>query len=214
MSPAKAIMYRFTAILPKIIVISSVLIVGTLLAVAAKAIVTWLMKTIGLGKGLKNIKADKMLKNAGINYTAGEFIAEIAFYLVISGSLLLATFEYKSAAVGIIAGTLLGIMPKVIIASLLLVLGTLLSVLASGFVKVVLANSGEIVNAESIAKAVKLAVMVLVIMGALRFLGIGVIFGPNARDILLGGVCLAAAIAVGLGAKEIVTKALSKITKE
>ena len=107
MSPAKAIMYRFTAILPKIIVISSVLIVGTLLAVAAKAIVTWLMKTIGLGKGLKNIKADKMLKNAGINYTAGEFIAEIAFYLVISGSLLLATFEYKSAAVGIIAGTLL-----------------------------------------------------------------------------------------------------------
>jgi len=31
---------------------------------------------------------------------------------------------------------------------------------------------------------------------------------------LLGGVCLAAAIAVGLGVKEIVTKALSKITKE
>jgi hypothetical protein len=105
--------------------------------------------------------------------------------------------------------TILGFLPRLLVAILILLVG----IGAARFLErsvLIGAVNRQLQQAHYLALAVKWLVLVLAAAMALEHVGVGGGLASLAVAIVLGGVMLAAALAVGLGARDTVARALER----
>lgn len=211
-TPARASFAKIGGYLPKLGGLLLILVIGALIAVGITALVGWLLKLIRLEEGAEKIKIPEVLEKGGIGLSLSGLITEIAFFLIIIVTLITA-LEFYGLATDPFTNQILSYIPHVIAAVFILILGILLAIFISGIIKLVGGNV-KLAQADTLGNIAKYAIIIVAGLIALKELGLGVILADKARDIILGGLVLAFALAFGLGAKERAGKFLDRMFKK
>jgi len=197
--------------LPKLVGLLVILVVGSLVAAGVVTLLRLFLNFIKLEKGVKKIKVPEILKKGGIGLSLSELLSEIAFFLIIIVTLIVA-LEYYGLVTAPFTTQILSCVPNVIAAVFILVLGMLVAILISGIITLVGGNV-KIAQSELLGNIAKYAIITVSGLLALRELNSGIVLADKSRDILFAGIVLALALAFGLGAKDRAGKLLDKIFK-
>ena len=194
--------------LPALVAMLLVLAGTLILAVAVRAL---------LRRGLARMGFDRRAREWGMttgrslarHHEPSWLVARGAFWFVVVAGLAVALDVLGSSTTSALGLTILTFLPRAVVAILIFLVG----VGAARFLErsvLIGAVNRQIHQARHIALAVKWLVFVLAAAMALEHVGVGGGLATLAFGIVLGGVMLAAALAVGLGARDTVARALER----
>jgi hypothetical protein len=148
------------------------------------------------------------LARVGVTSVA-QFVERALKWSIVAAALVPALYTLDARVASDLVGRVLLYAPHVAVAVVLVWFGTLLSRFAARGVLIAAVNR-ELISPRLLAAATRVGIMLVTIAIATEHIGIGQTTVLIAFAILFGGVTLAAAIAVGLGSKDIVRDWLSR----
>jgi hypothetical protein len=204
----------FSIILPLIanlILALFLLLIGLLIARGLGSLTTFILKAIQLDRGAEQIGFNSLLEKGNIKKTVSELLGSLIFWLVA-----LVVVIGVIAAFGLQVGPALtkvfAYMGIVFLAAFILGVGLLLAGLISGIVRVILVNLG-LEGAKTVSRVIYYIIIVFAFLAALAELGISTdVFVPQI-GVIIGAFGLAAAIAFGLGCKDMAADFLHNLFK-
>ena len=209
-SSFQGLWYGFIMFLPKLVVAVLLFIVGWFLGVLICKAIDQVFKSLKVDTALKALGFETFMKKAGMNLNSGYFVGEVAKWFVIvvflMPSLTLVGLDDVSA---FLKESVVGFLPQVIIAALVLIVAAFL---AEALSKTVLAaaRAMELKAAHGLSVAAKYVVWIFAVIIALGKIGLG-----DYMNILFSGVvamvALSSAIAFGLGGKDAAADFLRKL---
>lgn len=161
-------------------------------------------------RGLRLVKADvaaeksgleDFLVQGGVRFTTVTLVGNFVYWVVNLSVILAALTVLGIETAGETFGRLVQHVPNVITAVVVLILGTLLGQFVGALTHAYLANLG-VTGARAISTIARWAVVVFVIAISLEQLSIGGQVLVSAFQIAFGALCLALALAFGLGGRE------------
>jgi hypothetical protein len=194
--------------LPALVAMLLVLAGALLLAFAVRAL---------LRRGLSRVGFDRRAREWGMttgrslapHHEPSWQVARGAFWFMIVAGIAVALDVLGASTTTALGLTILGFLPRLLVAILILLVG----IGAARFLErsvLIGAVNRQLQQAHYLALAVKWLVLVLAAAMALEHVGVGGGLASLAVAIVLGGVMLAAALAVGLGARDTVARALER----
>ncbi len=193
--------------LPSILLAIFILIVGWIVAKIAK---------LAVGRGLKLVKfpvlaekagIDGFLQKGGVKRTATDMLAVLVYWLVMLMVLVTAVNTLGLEGVSQLLNQILLYIPNIIVAVIVITVGLYAANFVAALVRTAAANAG-IEEAGFVAALSRYALIIFTFAIALVQLKIAPEIVANGFLVLFGAACLAAALAVGLGARETVAKYL------
>ena len=140
---------------------------------------------------------------AQTNQTPTGIIGKLVFWFVFIIALTMAADALGIPQVSEVLGQLIAYIPNIIAAILILILATLLANFVSGIVRGATASG-------ALASVARYAIVIYAVFAALTQLGIAVQLTANTFLILLGSVGLAAALAFGIGGRDLARDVLQR----
>jgi hypothetical protein len=195
-------------LLPGLVALAIVLLLSSAMA--------WLLGAF-LRRALKGVAFDSRLGGWGFGGLADWspsksptlLVARVVSWVVILIGFLIGITAFDAALTSELAGVIFRYIPNVLAAVLLLVVGSLVArFLARG--ALISAVNLNLEYARPLSVGVKWLVIVLTIAMALNHLGIGGEIVDLAFALLFGGVVLTLSLAIGLGSKDLVSRALER----
>lgn len=187
------------------------LLIGFVVAKAVGFAVTYVLKLAQLDKGSKAIKFNTLLEKGEIKKGVSDLLGDLCYWLVIIVTVIgvAKMFGLKVEPVMAKAFIYLGL---ALMVALVLGLGLFFASLIANIVKVILLNFG-VEGGKSLARFTYYLVVLFLFLAALSQLGLRPSTILGKLDIVLGTVGLAAAIAFGLGCKDMAADFLYGIFK-
>ncbi len=201
------------AALPNVALAAALMLAGWLVARLARRIVVRVLRAVKLDEAAENAGLDDFLVQGGIRYTTVTLLAGAVYWMILLG-----VFVALLDALGIEAARnlwarMLNYLPNVVLAVGVLVFGTLTARIAGGVAHAYLRNIGS-AAAEPIGVLARYAVLVFVLFMAAEQLTIGSVVLVSAFQIAFASVCLAAALAFGLGGRDWAAGVIDRYTKK
>ncbi|MDD5154988.1 MAG: hypothetical protein PHF11_00685 [Candidatus Omnitrophica bacterium] len=208
--PAKNVISQIGQFLVNVLLVIIILIVGWVISKLIKALVTKGLRVLRIDQISSRIELDDLLAKGGINYSLSELVGVICYWLG-----LLVTFVVAINALGLtIAADLLNrvilYIPNIIAAIFILILGMFVATLLRNIVQTAASNAG-LSQANLLSRIVDAVIIVFTIAIALEQLNIGARIIELITMVVLGAMGLAAALAFGLGCKDIAAKFVSEL---
>jgi hypothetical protein len=176
----------------------------------------------GLVRILRWMKVDEFAERAGledflvqgrVRYTTVTLIAGTVYWLILLGVFIGLLDALGVQAAGELFARLVRFVPNVLLAVGILVFGSLLSRVVGGVVSSYLANVGS-PTAEPVGALARYAMLVFVLFMAAEQVAIGSAVLVSAFQIAFAAVCLAAALAFGLGGREWAARVIERYTRK
>ncbi len=208
--PAKNVISQIGQFLVNVLLIIVILIVGWIISKLIKTLVTKALRAVRLDQISSRIELDNLLAKGGITYSLSELIGVICYWLA-----LLVTIVVAINALGLtIAADLLNrvvlYIPNIIAAIFILILGMFLATLLKNIVQTA-ANNAGISQSNLLSKIVEAMIIIFAIAIALEQLNIGAKIIELSVTVVLASLGLGAALAFGLGCKDIAAKFVSEL---
>lgn len=204
---------QLATFLPKLIGALLILIVGWIIAKLIKAGSIRLLKLVRLEKVTEKAKIDQFLEEGGTKKTAIEIIGSLIYWLIML-VVILAGFNTLGLEVASeLFNQIILYIPNVIVAVIVLIFGIYLASFVAQVVVTYLSNVG-IENADFLGNLTKAAIILFVASLALSQLNIGHELVTNAFLLLFGAICLALALAFGLGGREWASRMIEKLESQ
>ncbi len=205
--------YGFVQFAPKLILAIVLFIVGWLLGNIIARALEQVFSALKIDKLFASIGADGFFKKAGLTLDTGYFVGQVVKWFVVLvfllSSLSLVGLDEVSA---FLQNDVLGFLPRVIIATLVLVIAAVVSEGVSGVI-VAAAKSGNLKHANLFGSVAKYAIWVFAFIIALGKLGLGdymsILFSG-----IIGMIAIAGALAFGLGGKDAAARLINKLGEE
>lgn len=191
--------------LPNILAALSILFVGWIIARVFKAGVGRVLRTIKFPMLAERAGIDGFLKTGGVKLTSTDLLAVLVYWLVMLIVLVTAVNALRLEMASQLLNQIMLYIPNIIVAVIVLVVGLYAANFVAGLVRTTAANAG-IAEAEIIAALARYALIIFTFAIALNQLRIGEDIVANGFLILFGAACLAGALAVGLGSREVVNR--------
>jgi|GEM_PF-143310 len=184
---------------PTLLATAIILVVGLLVARSAKSLMHWLLDRLQFEKLSEASGASNLLARAKVTHSASAIVCMVAYWIVLAFTALAAmsSLGYADAETFAAIGTMI---PKVIGAVVVLAFGINVAAFLATLVQAVAVNA-EVRQGRLVRNGVFFAMTTLVVVTALRMLGISGDIVTNAFYILFAGTCLGLALAFGLGGK-------------
>lgn len=205
--------FGFVQFAPRLVVAIVFFTIGWMLGSLIAKAIEQIFSSLKIDSLFKSIGVEDFFRKAGINLNTGYFVGQIVRWFVIIVFLLPSLNLVGLTDVSLFLGsTVLGFLPQVVIAALVLIIA---AVVSEGLSKAVLATAKamELKAANMFATVAKYTVWVFAIIIALGKLGLGdymsILFSGIIAMLALGG-----ALAFGLGAKDAAGRFISKIGEE
>lgn len=198
LEPARAFLVQVGAFLPSLAVALVVLLVGFLLAKAARFAVQRGLRAINFHILSQRSGLDGFLQLGGTRADTASLLGGLVYWLVILAALVIAFNGMGLAHVTELLSRVMLFVPKVIVAVLILAFGAYFARFVANAVLSYCHGVG-MHDAQSLAHLARYAIMAFVVMIALDQMDIGGQIVREAFLILLGGLVLALALAFGLG---------------
>jgi hypothetical protein len=201
LEPVRALLQQIGAFLPRLLVAAGVLIVGWLLAKAARFTVVKALRAFNFHVLTERAGIDNFLQQGGTEKDATDLFGVIVYWLVILAALIVASNGLGLSQVTELLTRVVLFLPKVLVALVLLIFGAYFGRFVGQAITTYLRNA-EIADADLLGHAVQYAIVAFVILLAFDHLDIGGGLIQHTFLILLSGVVLALALSFGLGGRE------------
>jgi hypothetical protein len=202
-------MKRGALFLPKLLALLTFILLGVLVGLAIKAVLQRLLKAVRIDVLSERWGIQATLLKAGFKQPLSQVVARLAFWTVFIMFVLMGVDALGLPATAGLMGQLLGFLPSVVAAGLLLLVGVLLGNFFAEATLIAMVNA-QIQEARVIANLVRWGIFLFTASMVLTQLGIAKEIVIAAFSILFGGVVLALSIAVGLGGRNIARDMLER----
>lgn len=192
--------FQIAAYLPRVLTAIVLLLLGWLIARTVQRVVVRLLRLARLEAAAEQTGVDDFLVRGGVRFTVVTLIGEILYwgllliFAIAVFNLIGLTMSQESVA------RLTSYVPNVMAALVVLIFGSLGARLIRGLVVAYLGNVG-VKGSDRIGFLVQAALVAFVVLLALEQLRIDVKLLASAFQLAFGGICLALAIAFGLGGR-------------
>ena len=198
------------AFVPKLIFAILIFIIGWAIGAVVSRALAQVINALKVNKLFESVGAKNMLDRAGFRLDLGRFIGEVAKWFIVLVFLMASLDVLGLNQVNVfLREVVLGYLPRVFIAAILIVIATLVSDAIKRFVEGSAAAMG-IHSARMAGTVAKWAIWIFVIIIVLSELGIA----PAFMQILFTGIiamlALAGGLAFGLGGKEAAARVIEK----
>jgi len=199
---------------PDMVIALLVILIGWLVGVLVGRVIEQVIKGIKLDSALSKAGVDEVLRKGGINLNSGVFIGGLVkwFFIVV---FLVAALDILglSSVTELLQNIVVGYIPRVIVAALVLLFAGVLGDVVSRIVKSSVKAAG-FSHTNLLAAVSKYAIWIFAILVALQQLGIAVRIIDTLFMGAVGALALALGLAFGLGGKEVAGKITSEMYKE
>ncbi len=201
----------FIGFVPKLIFAVIIFIIGWAIGVVVSRALAQVINALKVNKLFESIGAKNVLDRAGFKLDIGVFIGEVAKWFIVLVFLMASLDVLGLDQVNLfLREVVLGYLPRVFIAAILLVIATLVSDAIRKFVEGSAAAMG-VRSARMAGTIAKWAIWIFVIIIVLSELGIA----PAFMQILFTGIvamlALAGGLAFGLGGKDAASRIVEKM---
>ena len=198
--------------LPLLVSAVLILILGWLLAGLAKAAVKKLFDTLRVNDALDAAGVDALTERAGLQLKAGVFVGTLVKWFVIAVFFVVALDVLRLTLVTeFIRDVVLGYLPNVIVAVLILMVAAIVANAASTAVASAM-RAANVGKAELFGKVAYYAIITFAVLAALNQLRVA----PELVQMLFAGLVFASALALGLafglGGKETAARYLNSLS--
>src|SRR5918912_2072561 len=197
----------FGELLPALLGALVILFAGYLLARLLEKGVERVLRKIRLNQLLARGGVLEAVERTGSHANPTRVVANLVFWLVMFAVLLVATNALGLQSLANVFSELVGYIPSVIAAIVIVLVGIVLGEFVDGLI---MASAGAIHGGPTLARVGRLGVIILAIFMALQELGIATEIVTTAFAIVFGAVALAFALSFGLGNRELA----GQITRE
>lgn len=195
--------------LPNILAAILILLVGWIAAKVLKAAVGRVLKLVRFPVLAQKAGIDEFLQKGGIERSSADLLAVLVYWLVMLIVLVTAVNALGLQVASQLLNQILLYIPNIIVAVIVVTVGLYAANFVAGLVRTAAANAG-IEEAVLVAALSRYALIIFTFAIALNQLRIGEVIVANGFLILFGAACLAAALAVGLGGRDVVARYLDR----
>src|SRR4028118_1136140 len=193
----------FFSYIPQLIGAIVILVIGYVIARVLRVVVGRVLQGIGFDGWMEKGGIKQFFDRAETNQTPVSILGQLVFWFVFIIALTMAADALGISQVSVILGQLIAFIPSIIAAILILILAPLLANFVSGIVR-------GATGSGLLASVAQYAIIVYAVFAAITELGIAVELTAPTFLIVLGAVALAAAIAFGLGGREVAGEIIQK----
>lgn len=205
--------WRVWLVLPDIAIALALLVAGWIVARTARKVTIRLLRWMKVDELAERAGVEDALIQGGVRYTTVTLIAGTVYWLILAGVFIGLLDALGVRAAGELFSRAVRFVPNVLLATGILVFGSLLSRVVGGLVTGYLANIGS-TAAEPVGVLARYAMLVFVVFMAAEQVAIGSAVLVSAFQIAFAAVCLAAALAFGLGGREWAAKVIDRYTRK
>ncbi|MBI2816189.1 MAG: hypothetical protein HYX72_04545 [Acidobacteria bacterium] len=188
------------------------LLLSVIIAVIVRLAIRRMLRGIGLDEWLARSGVADVPELGPANRPT-EWVARVLFWLIILAGFLVGLAAFDSTLTSRLMLDLFSYMPDVLAAILIIVAGKIVARYVERSILIGSVNM-NINLARPLSLGVKWLVLITTAAMALDHLGIGRRIVYLAYGIVLGGIVLALALAVGLGSKELVSRSIEQQSKQ
>src|SRR5918992_251417 len=193
----------FFSYIPQLIGAIVILIVGYVVARVLQAVVGRVLQGIGFDRWMERGGIKQFFDRAQTNQTPATILGALVFWFVFIIAITMAADALGIPQVSAVLAQLIAYIPSIIAAILILILAALLANFLSSIVR-------GATGSDILASIARYAIIVYAVFAAVTQLGIAVELTAPTFLIVLGAVALAAAIAFGLGSREVAQDIIEK----
>lgn len=203
LQPLQNALSTFLSFLPQLVGAIVILIIGYIVAKVLQAVVGRVLQGVGFDGWMEKGGIKQFFDRAQTSYTPATVIGRLVFWFVFIIALTMAADALGISQISAVLGQLITFIPSIIAAILILILAALLANFVSGVVR-------GATGSGILASVAQYAIIIYAVFAAITQLGIAVELTAPTFLILLGAVALAAAIAFGLGGRDVAQEILQK----
>lgn len=207
--PVKEMLTRIVGYLPVLLVALVILVVGWLIARIIKRIVDEVLKAVRFDTLADKAGISTVLAKGDLKVTAREVISTLVYWLIMIMVFVMTVNALGLSQVSNILESIFAYVPRVIAALLALIVGLFLASFVAGIVRLAAANA-NMPKPDMLAAICKWVIIIFAAAVAIIELDIAAMFVARTFEIVLAGVVFAAALAIGLGAKDTVARSLEE----
>ncbi len=196
---------------PKLIAALILLFIGWVIAKLVRAGMTQVLKLVHFDVLAEKSGIEAFLREGNLNISLGRVLSEVVYWLVLMIVVVTVSNSLGLHMVADLFNKVVLYIPNIIVAILVLVFGTLLARFLNRVIFAYLNNIG-VEGALTISTLSEYAVQLFVVFVALEQLQIGTTLLTAAFQIAFGALCLALAIAFGLGGKDWAAGVIQKLS--
>ena len=211
-SSFNGVISQLTDFLPKLLFALMLLFLGWIVAKLVRAGVRRLLALAHFDQLAEKTGVEEFLKHGDMHITFSGVISEVCYWLVLLIVLVTVSSSLGLTAVADLLNRVALYLPNIIVAVLIIIFGTLLARFINRMVFAWLRNLG-VEGALTISTISEYGVQIFAVFVALEQLAIGTQLLTTAFAILFGAVCLALALAFGLGGREWAASAIERWAK-
>jgi hypothetical protein len=203
---------RIVEVVPDLGMALVLLLAGWLVARIARRIAVRTLRRLRVDEFSERTGVDDFLVQGGVEVTLVTLIAGTIYWLILGGVFIVLLDALGVRTAAILMERLAQFVPNLLLAVGILVFGSLLSRVVGGLVFSYLSNIGSSA-AQPIGALARYSMLVFVLFMAAEQLAIGSEVLVSAFQIAFAAVCLAAALAFGLGGREWAAQVISRYTR-
>ena len=208
--PIRAMLATIGVFIPVLLGALVILIVGWIFAKAIREVTHRILKAIKFEDISNKAGINKILSEGGIKINASELLSRLVYWLVMVVVLVVTVNALGLTVASSLLERLTSYIPHVISALFVLVVGMFLANVISAIVKTAAINT-KIPKPELLGSLSKWAILLFTVVVFLDELGIARVFVTLTFNIFFAAICLALALAFGLGGKEVAGKYLQEL---
>lgn len=195
----------FLGFLPRLIGFLLILIIGYIIARVVKGILTKLLQKAKLDHALHSGQAGQYVEKVSPGASPAALIAGVVFWLIFLFFVVTAIGQLKIPAATTFMDKVLAFLPNVIVAILILVIAGAIAGAVGGLVA---KTMGDTPTGKIVGTALPALIMIIAVFMILNQLQIAPAIVQATYIALIGSVALGAALAFGLGGRELAGDAL------
>lgn len=204
---------NLSVFLPHIVGSFLLLTLGWLVAKLLRKLAVKFLKFVRLDVAAEKSGIDDFLVKGGVPYTTTTIVANLIYWFILFTVMLALLNSLGLQSAADLFNRIILYIPNVIVAVLVLMFGALFARFVKGVAFTYLSNIG-ITGAEVMSTIAQWAILVFVFSVALEQLAIGGQILVSAFQIAFGALCLALALAFGLGGREWAAHILEKLWRK
>lgn len=209
LQPVQLLGQQILAILPNVFAMCILLLAGLATAWVSSHFIERLFRVIGLDKLCDRLGIAAALLRGGIKADPSYLIGHTTYWLIVIFASMASLSALNVAPINQAAHSLLAYIPHLVTAAVIGIIGYLVSNFISQAVLIAAVNAG-LPPARWIAAGTRWGIQLLAVAMALEQLGIAQHIVVVGFGITWGGIVLAAALALGLGGKELAKEFLER----
>lgn len=190
----------FGELVPALLGALVILFAGYLLARVVERLVRRALQRLRVNQLLERGGLTEAIERSGTRVDPARVLSSLIFWLIMFAVILVAANALGLEGLANVFGELVSYIPSVIAAIVIILVGIILGGFVGGLI---LASAGRVHGGTALARLGQGGVIVLAVFMALQELGIATDIVTTAFAILFGAVALAAALAFGLGSRDL-----------